>query len=330
MKTRWVLLGLVLVALIVPAAALTVARLLEPDGGRWVRLVSFTPLAVPLYAAAMLILLLGYAAGRGWWRGVAGWLAAAAAVALVLHVFWASGPYLGHASASASNGQPFTVMTANLKIGAADTTRLVELAVEHHADVLVLEELTPLALGGLEVAGVRQVFPFSAGKAEPGATGTMVFSTYKISGVRRLQTGLASYAMRLRLPKGSVDLLAVHPLPPNGDAVDWRRDHRTIMRAARATTRPTLIVGDFNATPDHKPMRELAGRGFTDAATQAKSGWQPTWPSSGEASFLGVPVPSLLQLDHVLMDDNLHALDTESVSIDGTDHRALLTRLALG
>ncbi len=50
-------------ALLVPAFLLTGDRLLDPQGGTWVRLIAFTPYAVLLYAAALLPLLLA------WWRG---------------------------------------------------------------------------------------------------------------------------------------------------------------------------------------------------------------------------------------------------------------------
>ena len=45
-----------LVALLVPAATLTAVRLLDLDSGLAIRLVSFTPLALPLYVAAVLLL----------------------------------------------------------------------------------------------------------------------------------------------------------------------------------------------------------------------------------------------------------------------------------
>jgi hypothetical protein len=76
-------------------------------------------------------------------------------------------------------------------------------------------------------------------------------------------------------------------------------------------------------------MRELEGRGFADAAEQANSGWQPTWPASGEMSVLGVPVPSMLAIDHVLLTEELVATHTRSVTIPDTDHRALLATLVL-
>jgi endonuclease/exonuclease/phosphatase (EEP) superfamily protein YafD len=145
--------------------------------------------------------------------------------------------------------------------------------------------------------------------------------------VQRLDTGFGSYRMTVRTPGGAVRLLAVHPRPPVGSAAQWRSDQLVLRAAARALRGPALLVGDFNATMDHAPMRELVGRGYADAATQAKSGWQPTWPAAGEVSRLGFAVPSLLPIDHVMSREGLHAVRTETVTVDGTDHRALIAVL---
>ncbi|MGZ4494979.1 MAG: hypothetical protein ACXVWU_09790, partial [Nocardioides sp.] len=67
MKLRWLLLTLLVLALLVPAGALTYARMLDPAGGAWVRVVAFTPLALGLYLVALLVLLLA-----GWRAGGAG------------------------------------------------------------------------------------------------------------------------------------------------------------------------------------------------------------------------------------------------------------------
>jgi endonuclease/exonuclease/phosphatase (EEP) superfamily protein YafD len=83
----------------------------------------------------------------------------------------------------------------------------------------------------------------------------------------------------------------------------------------------------MNATMDHASLRGLVTDGFQDAATQARSGWQPTWPSAGEVSGFGVPAPPLIAIDHVLVRGGLRAVRTTTYEVDGTDHRALVARL---
>lgn len=317
-----------LVLLLLPAALLTYARLQDPRGGAWVMLVAFTPYAVPLYAAAVLVLALCWWRSTGRTRTTAKVLTVVGALALALHLAWASGPYVGQPSAAADGGNRLRVMTANLQLGRADPARLVRAAVQRRVDVLVLEEVTPQVVAGMRAAGLPRAFPHRAGRPADGAGGTMVFSRARLERVRRIRTGFAGYSMRVRDGRHAVTLVAVHSRPPLGGAADWAADLNAVRAAAVAGQGPTMVVGDFNATTDHLPMRDLAGRGFDDAATEAGSGWQPTWPSAARLPVLGVRVPPLVAVDHVLVNQSLHAVRTQAVSLPGTDHRALLAILA--
>jgi len=329
MRKRWLLLALLVTLLLVPAGLLTTARALDLPGGGWVRLVAFTPYAVVLYALAVVLLLPAWIRGRGPWRGAARTVLCVAVLGVLVHGFWSAGPYVGTPSAAAATPHRLQVMTANLLKGGADPAQVVEVAVDNDVDVLVLQEVTPEALDRLDGAGLAQAFRHRAGRAEPGTHGTMVFSHRRLTRVSRLPTAFGSYAMQVRAPGGPVRLLAVHPRPPLGDASEWRSDHGVVRHAARAAGERTMIVGDLNATMDHVPMRALAGSGYADAATEAHSRWQPTWPADGQVSRLGVALPSLVPIDHVLVRDALHAVRTTTVEIHGTDHRALLADVGL-
>lgn len=328
MRLRWLLVGLLTAVLLVPALLVTLARALALSGGLWVRLTAFTPHAVVLYLAAAVVLLLTWLRGHG---GIAvRVLAVVSVVGLGLHVYWASGPFVGAGAAEAAGHGRVHVMTANLRFGGADTAQLVGLVVAHHVDVLVLEEVTPQAVAGMENAGLGQVLPHQAGEPSPRTPrGTMVFSRTRLSHVHRLSTTFNSYSLDVALgaPKDTLHLLAVHPHPPTGDIRGWHTEQTVVRRAAAGLSGPAVIAGDLNATMDHASLRELQGRGYDDAATQARSGWQPTWPSSGIVSPLGIDVPSLVAIDHV-MARGLRATRTQTYPVEGTDHRALLATLS--
>lgn len=324
------MLGLLLVGLLVPAVLITAARVLRLDDGRAIRLVAFTPYAMLLYTLALVLALVALAAGRRFWRRAGGLMVLLVLPLLVLHLVWASGSYVG--SVPQVRGERFTVMTANLYFGEADPARVVELAVKNGVDAMVLSEITPDALRRMNDAGLPGVLPHSAGGAAPGVDGTMVFAADEISTVMPLDTDFNSYAVTITSEAlGTVDLVAVHPHPPMDDAAIWARDHKIIRaHVARTTASETRIVaGDFNATPDHAVMHELEDLGFRNGTRIANSRWQPTWPASGEMSVLGVAVPSMLQIDHVLAAGSARVVNTESVSIEGSDHRAVVATLAL-
>jgi endonuclease/exonuclease/phosphatase (EEP) superfamily protein YafD len=323
MRLRWVLLGLLVTVLLVPAVALSVARLVQPPGGTWVRLVSFTPYAVPLYVVALLLLALAWAAGEGGWQRVAAALAIVSLAGAVLHGVLVSRMFLG-GDVAPDRGDPVRVMSLNLMLGQADPADVVEAATTREVDVLVLQEVDEAALRRLDDAGLATAFPHRAGEAGSGPTGTVVLARRPIEDVERLDTAFGGWAMTV----ADLELVAVHPRPPVGDAAGWVADHRVVRREAFDRARPAAIVGDLNATTDHRVLRELEGRGWSDAATDAGSGWQPTWPATGEVDVAGVPVPPLVAIDHVLTNDLLHAIGTETVAIEGTDHHALLAILS--
>ena len=317
------LLGLLVTVLLVPALALTAARLVQIPGGTWVRLVSFTPYALPLYVVALLLLVIAWAVGEGAWQRVAVTLAVVSIGGAVLHGVLVAGTFLG-GTVAADRGDPIRLMTVNLMLGQASADDVLETAQAHDIGVLVMQEVDAAALDRLDVAGLADAFPHRAGAAGDGPTGTEVVSRRPITDVKPLDTAFGGWSMSI----GDLTLMAVHPRPPVGDASGWSDDHRVVRRAAYDRPGPAVIVGDLNATTDHRVLRELAGRGWTDAATQAGSGWQPTWPADGEMEVAGVRLPPLVAIDHVLVNEHLHAVDTETVAIEGTDHRALVAILS--
>ena len=70
-------------------------------------------------------------------------------------------------------------------------------------------------------------------------------------------------------------------------------------------------------------MRQVLDAGVSDAAEQAGSGWQPTWPSSDRKKWLR----PLITIDHVLTSKEYVATRTQSVEVPGSDHYAVVADL---
>lgn len=311
---------LLVLALLLPALLLTYTRLAEPESGEFIRLVAFTPLGLPLYGASALLLLLRMLIRRG---PIAGLLLLGSVAGLALHGWWLAPQFIGANPPPVESAQPVTVMTVNMEFGRADAPTILAEVSARQVDILVVEEITPLALERLGGSGLTELLPFSAGEPGTGAEGTMIFTRDHPTEVRRIPTGMGSWELRV----SGLLVQGVHPAPPTYPH-NWLDDHRVIFEFA-STSAPDLIVGDFNATPDHRPMRDLADLGYASVAELADQGWQPTWPANGRFRVAGFGVPTLVQIDQVLVGSRLAGLSTESVLIPGTDHRALVAQVAV-
>lgn len=320
MRYRGIAFWLLVLALLLPAALLSVVRLLEPSSGWAIQMVALTPLALPLYAAALLLLGIALLSRRE--RTVLIVPALLAVVGLGLHAWWYSPQLLGASPPAAEGAEPITVMTTNLSAGRGDAISLMAEASDAGVDILVVEEITPGSLAEMERVGLKDVLPYRVGDPVDGVEGTMVFSREPMGESARLRTVYGSWEVTV----GDLTVFGVHAFAPVIPAA-WGDDHAAILSAA-VDAQPDLIVGDFNATADHAPLQALADAGFRDAAELANEGWQPTWPANGLYSVLGIPLPPFARIDHVLVASSLAVLGTRTVPLEGTDHRALIAEVA--
>ncbi|MEP9381349.1 endonuclease/exonuclease/phosphatase family protein [Nocardioides sp. KR10-350] len=304
------------VVLGVPAVAITLARL---SGATWkpaVVLQAAAPLALLAYAGVLLLLVaVRLAAGRRRWLPLAAVLAVAG---LALHAWWEAPLLTGSTPEAAPGGARLTVMTSNIELGGGDVAAVARQARERHADVLAVEEVTPGALRRLEATGLLDELRYRAGEPGSGVHGTMVFSRTPLTDVRRIPTRMGSWAFTVR----GWRVVAVHPSSPETD--HWAAD-QGVLRDAAAREHPDVMLGDFNATLDHRPFRQILGTGLEDAARLTNAGWQPTWPVGG---FGGFPLPPYAAIDHVLLGHDVTAISTATVTIPDTDHKALVAVLA--
>lgn len=312
------------VATLAASLLLSSCRVFTPSSQLLVVATAFVPFATLGYAVTAGVLGLQLARSRGparRWRAV---VASGAAVGLVGHVALLAPLWFGgHA-----HGRPdLTVMTANLRLGQADPAAVVRLVREQKVDVLVLEEVTYPEAVALAERRLRDLLPHVAGMPALGAGGTVVLSRFALAQQEALPTSRGSYRVRVDAGPG-LWLLAVHATQPLHATDQWRSDWSTFRKAADGLRGSRLVVGDFNATLDHGPVRALLGTGLRDAAVEADSGWQPTWPS-------GVPgyrLPGglgLVAIDHVLLSRDFSAISTRTFQVPGSDHRALVARLAV-
>lgn len=313
-RRTWGLLGCG-VLLAVPAALLVV-RLTGLDAG--------TPLAVPVvlfpYGTVLsglaLVAVLAVPALRSRWTVVAVGLFAAAQVALLVPRFL---PDQQHVPAQAAE---LRVATVNAHVGNADPRALVRLVRTERIDVLAVQELPSVGISALADAGLDRLLPHQELHPEYD---TSIYSKIPLTHGAPLdaETAWPQTTADVTVGGRTVRLVAVHTYYPLGDAERWTRDMTALASVARNSGPDTVFLGDFNASLDHAPMRELLAAGLTDIHAELGRGWARTWPAGKSL------VPPLIQIDHVLHGPGLAGVSVAERTVPGTDHRAVVAVLAL-
>lgn len=232
----------------------------------------------------------------------------------------------GTLPAGAAPPGALTVVSANTYGGGAGPQDVAALVTDVGADLVALPETTPesarevadlLARDGMAV----QVFTNGDGHAPASSTALLVGAALGEYEERPTARGIA--AVRADPVDGSGPaVVVVHPPAPTpGSTQAWARGLRTAAGLCDALP-GGIVAGDFNATLDHAPMRDL-GR-CRDAASAP--GWRGagavgTW-HAGMPAFLGAPI------DHVLADADAWRVESVGIrEVGESDHRAVVARL---
>ena len=309
-----------LLALLLTAVALPplLARLIgghPPRPGP--QLAALAPVAtLPALAAVALA-----AVSEGGWGG--GWgLALLLAIPAAILLAWQLPPFLPNASTrpvaprrtpgSRPDTSTMRVLTLNSRGGSAETAALLAALREHAVDVLAVQELTWDMVRRLDDAGLA---PAAAQPPRPAArlAGSRAVGPLAADCRCRRYPAWSPPPPRARaepVPGRPLVLTAVHPLTPMRErGYPWQRDLARLLPLAR-DSEPQVLMGDFNASRDHQPFRDLLAAGFVDCADAAQHRTWPgfTWPASWDLysdrdgpRFPDRRAPALMRLDHVLV-----------------------------
>ncbi|MGQ4617299.1 endonuclease/exonuclease/phosphatase family protein [Nocardia sp. R7R-8] len=252
-----------------------------------------------------------------------GWRSAAVAGVLAAAALWTLVPAFVP-EGRAANGPTLTVMQSNLLFGGADPAAVVGTVRDNRVEVLTVDELTDAAVDRLAAAGLLEELPYHY--TEPtrdGGGGTGIYSRYPLRNTEKYDGYiLNNLSATMDHPeRGPITVFAFHPVPPPADFPAWQAEMRRTREILDAQRGPAVVGADFNATRDHTAFRDLLRGSFASAADQAGAGLLPTFPADRSWG----PV---IGIDHILLADAT-AEQVRALSIPGSDHRALLSRIRL-
>ncbi|GII29620.1 endonuclease/exonuclease/phosphatase family protein [Planotetraspora mira] len=227
-------------------------------------------------------------------------------------------------SAPTATGPTLKILTSNMFFGSADPKTIVDLVRRLKPDILSTQELTPAAVEALDAAGLEESLPYTLNQAAFGAYGSGIWSRYPLTPMPdfALQGSRNMPRARVAVPGGPpVEIVDVHTISPVGrDVYEWRADMASLPAPSSDVIR--ILAGDFNASLDHSPLRDVLARGYADAGDATGTGLHPTWPADWR-------IPPMITIDHVLYDKRASAVTTSVHTVPGTDHRALFAELRL-
>ena len=68
----------------------------------------------------------------------------------------------------------------------------------------------------------------------------------------------------------------------------------------------------------------MARGGYRDGAELANIGWEPTFPANRVRPWLGIPLPAVLPIDHVLATSSVRITSCRVGAAIGSDHFPLI------
>ncbi|MCP4307604.1 MAG: endonuclease/exonuclease/phosphatase family protein [bacterium] len=300
-------------ALATGVATVLTLRSLTPTQPVVVAAVAFTPFAVVPALVALLAAL---------WSGRRVLTAATVAIGLAFALIVTPHAFLGGCTTSAGDGE-IRILTANIEARHGQPREIAELVATSHPDIVLLQEVEPRILRALESEEAMEVFPYRSVPPQNSPFSVVVWSRWPIDSVETQSfSGAALVHSVVASPAGPVTVSGVHTTSPDlpGFVTLWAEQLATL--SGLDTSSPRILAGDFNATADHRPFREILRSGWTDAYDERGCGLDATWPARV------VPF-AFYRLDHVLVTDHFQIESMEVRDLPGSDHKPLLVSVQL-
>jgi len=215
------------------------------------------------------------------------------------------------------------LFTANLSYHNRDVGPIAEEIRATVPDVVAVQELTPDGEAGLRRSHALAGYRWVVADTLRGAAGIGLWSRQPLTDVQVLNLeGRPALAATVVLPAGRLRLVTVHPTSPLGGAATWRRQLAQLDRILRASPRPLVVAGDFNATRWHRGFARILATDLDDAHERRRRWWAATWPDDRRPLL-----PPLLHLDHVLVSPTVGVRAIREAAGRGSDHRPLICDL---
>lgn len=245
-------------------------------------------------------------------------------------------PHLdGNSAAANASTDPLRVMTFNVHYANEDVAGVAHLIHTEAPDLVAFQEFTHPFADRL-ISELAAAYPYALlDHAEWPRLG--LISRYPLVALPTPPDAWRTQAARWTTPEGEVIVWNVHSSPSVGQR-GWERQRQTFLAIARevkATSKPAIVLGDFNTT-DQAQNYQLLAEHLTDVHRAVGWGfgftfpgrWRDPWPLPIHA----VPLIPILRIDHIFVSGHwlpqeIHVVpegpDSDHLPVVATLRRAL-------
>jgi endonuclease/exonuclease/phosphatase (EEP) superfamily protein YafD len=213
-----------------------------------------------------------------------------------------------------------TMVHANLLYVNTSPTEAIDDVLATGADIITMSELTSELHEALVTHEHASRWPHRHVLLSTGADGIGVWSRHQLVDVsdHRLISKPALSGMAVSATGHIIGFVVVHPMPPvnKTKTEDWGPSLKAIGDVASTMTAPTVVIGDFNTSFWHPPMRRLFRRGFLSAHLVHGRFLAGTFP-------IGKRSRPVARLDHALVTRGVIVHEVRDFTVAGSDHKGI-------
>jgi endonuclease/exonuclease/phosphatase (EEP) superfamily protein YafD len=224
-------------------------------------------------------------------------------------------PYLPYArSETAGEKTPVSLVSLNVHTRNQDKKAVIEYLRKARPDLIVVMEIDNEWTAALKE--LHDLYPHRLMNPRSDNFGIGLLSVWPLSRphiVDFADNDLPSIVATVQHESSRFQLIATHPLPPMGGTRTEERNRqlRKVADSVKSATDPTVVAGDFNATPWSSIFQDFAKRSELQDSALGR-GVQASW--NAKAWFMRIPI------DHVFVPAGTKIIDRTVGPNVGSDH----------
>lgn len=211
------------------------------------------------------------------------------------------------------------VVSSNIRAGNDELPELIAGLLSTSPDVIVFLEVTDREMAIIGASDIGESHPHTIVDPRDGYFGSAIVSRLPLRGNVAQVGGYPMIDATVTTNNGDIKLIGVHVAPPiSGPSFEsWTEQLSALEAKLLDAESPTVLVGDFNATPQHRRLRRLAAVSVSSGLGVGPSFSVPSW------------APAVLALDHVFSAGGACVVEATLLDAAGSDHRALRAVIGL-